>query len=147
MRADPRHEGKALIASRTESIEKQLAGLRLSGSDIQAAAAISVDGLMIACSLPDDLPQDLVSAMSAAMLALGERIAQELGRGALDQVIIRGDNGYVLMTAVNDNAVLTVLVGQDAKLGLALLDMQRTAAGLRELPVNASILVETRQTG
>ena len=88
---------------------------------------------MIACSLPDDLPQDLVSAMSAAMLALGERIAQELGRGALDQVIIRGDNGYVLMTAVNDKAVLTVLVGEDAKLGLALLDLQRTAAGLREL--------------
>jgi len=121
-----------LIASRTESIEKRLTGLRLSGSDIQAAAVISVDGLMIASSLPDDLPQDLVSAMSAAMLALGERIAQELGRGALDQVFIKGDNGYVLMMAVNESAVLTGLVGAEAKLGLALLDMQRTAAGLRE---------------
>ncbi len=121
-----------MIASRTESIEKRLTGLRLSGSDIQAAAVISVDGLMIASSLPDDLPQDLVSAMSAAMLALGERIAQELGRGALDQVFIKGDNGYVLMMAVNESAVLTGLVGAEAKLGLALLDMQRTAAGLRE---------------
>ncbi len=122
-----------MIASRTEIIEKRLDALRLSGSDIQAAAAISVDGLMIAGSLPGDLADELVSAMSAAMLALGERIAQELGRGALHQVFIKGDNGYVLMTALNENAVLTVLVGEEAKLGLALLDMQRTAEALREL--------------
>lgn len=122
-----------MIASRSESIEKRLDALRLSGSDIQAAAAISVDGLMIAGSLPDGLPEELVAAMSAAMLALGERIAQELGRGALDQVFIKGDTGYVLMAAVNNNAVLTVLVGEEAKLGLALLDMQRTAEALREL--------------
>ena len=122
-----------MIASRSESIEKRLDALRRSGSDIQAAAAISVDGLMIAGSLPDDLAEELVAAMSAAMLALGERIAQELGRGALDQVFIKGDTGYVLMAAVNNNAVLTVLVGEEAKLGLALLDMQRTAEALREL--------------
>ena len=122
-----------MIASRTESIKRRLDVLRLSGADIQAAAAISVDGLMIASSLPEDLAEDLVSAMSAAMLALGERIAQELGRGALDQVFIKGDNGYVLMAAVNDNTVLTVLVGEEAKLGLALLDVRRTAEALREL--------------
>lgn len=122
-----------MIASRSRGIEKRLDALRLSGSDIQAAAAISVDGLMIACSLPDDLAEDRVSAMSAAMLALGERIAQELGRGPLEQVFIKGDIGYVLMATVNDNAVLTVLVGEEAKLGLALLDMQRTAKALCDI--------------
>ena len=122
-----------MIASRTESIEKRLDALRLSGADIQAAAAISVDGLMIAGSLPEDLAEEHVAAMSAAMLALGERIAQEFGRGALDQVFIKGDTGYVLMASVNNNAVLTVLAGEEAKLGLALLDMQRTAEALREL--------------
>ena len=126
-------KGSALIASRAASIEKRLHDLRQLGTDIEAAAAISVDGLMIASSMPEELGDELVSAMSAAMLALGERIAQELGRGTLDQVFIKGDNGYVLMTAVNDNAVLTVLVGEEARLGLALLDMRRTAAALREL--------------
>ena len=71
--------------------------------------------------------------MSAAMLALGERIAEELGRGSLDQVFIKGDNGLVLMTTVNDNAVLTVLAAEEANLGLAMLDMQRTAKALVEL--------------
>ena len=122
-----------MIASRTESIERRLDALRQSGSDIQAAAAISVEGLMIAGSLPEGLADELVSAMSAAMLALGDRIAQEFGRGALDQVFIKGDKGYVLMTTVNDNAVLTVLVGEEARLGLALLDTRQAAEALRDL--------------
>ena len=41
-----------------------------------------------------------MAAMSAAMLALGERIAAELGRGELDQVYIKGDSGYVLLMSV-----------------------------------------------
>lgn len=88
---------------------------------------------MIAGSLPEGLADELLSKMSAAMLALGDRIAQELGRGALNQVFIKGDNGYVLMTTVNDNAVLTVLVGEEARLGLALLDMRQAAEALRDL--------------
>ncbi len=129
-------EDRILIASRAQNrahhIEQRLDALRLSGADIEAAAVISVDGLIIASALPEDLPADRVSAMSAAMLALGERIAQELGRGALDEVHIKGDNGYVLMTAVNDNALLTALAGEEAKLGLALFDIKRTAQALRE---------------
>jgi hypothetical protein len=71
--------------------------------------------------------------MSAAMLSLGERIAAELGRGQLDQVYIRGDNGYVILLAVGTDAVLTVLARKDAKIGLIFLDMKRTASDLAKL--------------
>ncbi len=71
--------------------------------------------------------------MSAAMLSLGERIASELGRGILDQVYIRGDTGYVILMAVGEEAVLTVLARKDAKLGLIFLDMKRTAEDLAKL--------------
>ena len=122
-----------MIATRAESVQQRIDALRRTAPDIDAAAAVCVDGLMIACSLPDDLEEARLSAMSAAMLALGERIADELGRGALDQLFIKGENGFVLMVAVNDRAALTVLANEEAKLGLALLDMQRTARELREL--------------
>jgi predicted regulator of Ras-like GTPase activity (Roadblock/LC7/MglB family) len=46
--------------------------------------------LIIASALPADVEEDRVSAMSAAMLSLGDRIASELGRGSLEQVFIRG---------------------------------------------------------
>ena len=68
--------------------------------------------------------------MSAAMLSLGERISGELGRGGLEQVYIRGDGGYVLLTAVGQEAVLTALARENAKLGLVFLEMRRAAEHL-----------------
>ena len=74
--------------------------------DIEASAVVSVDGLSIASALPQGVEEDRVSAMSAAMLSLGERIASELGRGTLEQVYIKGKKVCRLMS-VGEEAVLT----------------------------------------
>ncbi len=116
--------------TRTQQIIERLRNMRSSSPDIEASAVVSVDGLTIASDLPATTEEDRVSAMSAAMLSLGERIASELGRGGLDQVYVRGDNGYVLLNAVGEEAVLTVLARRDAKLGLVFLDTKRAAADL-----------------
>lgn len=121
------------MASRTEQMVSRLKELQSSTSDIEASAVVSVDGLIMASSLPADVEEDRVSAMSAAMLSLGERIASELGRGILDQVYIRGDNGFVILMSVGEEAVLTALARSDAKLGLIFLDMKRAAGDLVKL--------------
>jgi hypothetical protein len=100
---------------------------------MEASAVISVDGLSIASSLPVGVEEDRVSAMSAAMLSLGERIAAELGRGALEQVYVRGKGGYVVLVSVGMEAVLTSLVREDARLGLIFLEMRRAADDLAKL--------------
>jgi predicted regulator of Ras-like GTPase activity (Roadblock/LC7/MglB family) len=102
-----------------------LKDLESSTPDIEASAVVSVDGLIMASALPQDVEEDRVAAMSAAMLSLGERTAQELNRGVLDQVFIRGESGYVLLMNVGEDAVLTTLVRKDAKLGIIFLDMKR----------------------
>jgi predicted regulator of Ras-like GTPase activity (Roadblock/LC7/MglB family) len=56
-----------------------------------------------------------------------------LGRGSLEQVYIKGSKGYVLLMSVAENAVLTALARENAKLGLLLLDMHRTAEALSKL--------------
>lgn len=94
---------------------------------------VSVDGLIMASALPSGSEDDRVSAMSAAMLSLGERIASELGRGALEQVYIRGGHGYVVLTAVGQEAVLTALAREQAKLGLIFLEMRRAAEDLTRM--------------
>jgi predicted regulator of Ras-like GTPase activity (Roadblock/LC7/MglB family) len=119
--------------SRTEQMVARLKSLQVSTPDIEASAVVSVDGLIIASALPSDVEEDRVSAMSAAMLSLGERIAGELARGTLDQVYIRGAEGYVILTSVGEEAVLTVLARKDAKLGLVFLDMRRAAEDLVRL--------------
>jgi predicted regulator of Ras-like GTPase activity (Roadblock/LC7/MglB family) len=87
----------------------------------------------MASALPTDVEEDRVSAMSAAMLSLGERIALELGRGLLDQVFIHGDQGYVLLTSIGEEAVLTALAREKAKLGLVFLEMRRAAEDLERV--------------
>jgi predicted regulator of Ras-like GTPase activity (Roadblock/LC7/MglB family) len=123
----------AMAKSRTEQMADRLMDLQTSSTDVEASALVSVDGLIMASALPPDVEEDRVSAMSAAMLSLGDRIAAELGRGMLDQVYIRGNNGYVLLLDVGEEAVLTVLARQDAKLGMLFLDMKRAAEDLGRL--------------
>ncbi len=116
--------------TRTELLIERLRDLQMDMPDVEAAAVVSVDGLTIASSLPAGVEEDRVSAMSAAMLSLGERIASELGRGALDEVYVKGENGYVVLRAVGEEAVLTVLARQQTKLGLLFLDMRRASEDL-----------------
>ncbi|MEQ8674711.1 MAG: roadblock/LC7 domain-containing protein [Aggregatilineales bacterium] len=119
--------------SRTEQLVERLRDLQASSGDVEAAAIVSVDGLSMASSLPANIEEDRVSAMSAAMLSLGERISSELGRGELEQVMVKGENGYVILTAVGEEAVLTVLARENAKLGLIFLDVNRAVEALQSI--------------
>ena len=121
------------MGSRTEEMVRHLKALSMNTPDIEASAVVSVDGLIMASALPSDVEEDRVSAMSAAMLSLGERIAGELRRGQLDQVFVRGEEGYVILMAIGEEAVLTALAHSRAKLGLVFLDMRRTANELINL--------------
>ena len=122
-----------MTKSRTEQMIERLRDLQVSSPAVEAAAVVSVDGLSMASSLPGGIEEDRVAAMSAAMLSLGERIATELGRGKLEQVFIKGEKGYVLLMAVGEEAVLTVMAREDAKLGLVFLDMSRAVVDLEKL--------------
>jgi len=122
-----------MAKSRTDQMVSRLRDLQSGTADIEASAVVSVDGLIMASSLPADVEEDRVSAMSAAMISLGERIASELSRGELDQVYIRGDAGYVILMSVGDEAVLTAMARSNAKLGLIFLDMKRAVEDLSKL--------------
>lgn len=122
-----------MTRTRTEQLIERLRDLQASSQDVEAAAIVSVDGLTMASVMPTTYEDDRVSAMSAAMLSLGERIAGELGRGGLDTVYVKGQSGYVILMSVGDEAVLTVLAREQAKLGLIFLDMGRAAKELARL--------------
>jgi predicted regulator of Ras-like GTPase activity (Roadblock/LC7/MglB family) len=116
--------------SRSEKMVQRLRDFRGSIPDVEASAVVSADGLIVASDLPAGIEEDRVSAMSAAMLSLGDRIAAELRRGVLDQVYIHGENGYVVLMSAGEEAVLTVMARKEAKLGLILYDMRKAAADI-----------------
>ena len=118
---------------RSEMLSSVLSDLNGSSTEIEASAIISTDGLIMASMLPAGMDEDRVAAMSAALLSLGDRTAEELNRGSLEQVLIKGDSGYILMTHAGNESVLTVLAKPNARLGLIFLDVKRAAASITKL--------------
>lgn len=120
-------------ATREERLAASLNQLMQDNPEIQAAALVSLDGFTMASALPEGMQEDRVGAMSAAILGLGERAAAELGRGQLSQVFIEGEDGYVVLMAAGQRAVLTCLADPQSKLGLVLYDMRASAAEISQI--------------
>ena len=74
-----------MAKSRTELMVDRLRDLQSTTPEIEASAVVSVDGLIMASSLPAGIERIVWSAMSAAMLSLGERISTSWVGGLLDQ--------------------------------------------------------------
>lgn len=102
-------------------------------TDVQGAALVTPDGLPLASSLPGGMDDERVSAMSAAMLSLGERIGKELARGDIDRIYVEGEEGYSILTKCGEEAVFLVLAGKAAKQGVLMLEIKRAVAELKLL--------------
>jgi len=114
--------------SRSERLDRAIHALLSQTPEIEAAAVVSFDGLPMAAALPPSMDEDRVAAMSAALLSLGERAAQGLGRGELSQVYIEGDNGTVFLISADDEAVLVAVATKGSKVGMMLFELKRAAA-------------------
>ncbi|MFO0750320.1 MAG: roadblock/LC7 domain-containing protein [Myxococcota bacterium] len=118
------------MATRSERLGDILANLRTSSPDIIGAAIISIDGFVIASVLPADREEDVLSAMAAAMLGIGERIAHELLHSEMRQLFVKADTGFVVLNAAGREAILVSLLSAKAKLGLVFLDTGRAATAV-----------------
>jgi len=116
-----------------EQLIERLKTLNNASYGLEASMIVSADGLSIASALPDGMEEARISAMSAAMLSLSESITRELQKGSLEQVYIKGENGYVLLISIAQKAVLTVFAEENIKLGLIILIMKQAVADLEPL--------------
>ncbi len=100
-------------------------------AEVQGAAMVAPDGLPLATSLPGSMDDERVSAMSAAMLSLGERIGKELIRGEIDRIYVEGEEGFSILTSCGEDAVFLVLAGKAAKQGVLMLEIKRALTELK----------------
>jgi predicted regulator of Ras-like GTPase activity (Roadblock/LC7/MglB family) len=101
--------------------------------EVEAAAVVSADGLPMASALPAHVEEDRLAAMSAALLTLGERAADNLGKGELAQVFVEGSNGHVILMSAGANAVLVAVTAKGAKAGLILFEMRKASDRVRSV--------------
>jgi predicted regulator of Ras-like GTPase activity (Roadblock/LC7/MglB family) len=88
-------------------------------TDVEGAAMVTPDGLPLASALPGGMDDERVSAMSAAMLSL------------IDRIYVEGEEGFSILTSCGEDAVFLVLAGKAAKQGVLMLEIKRTLAILK----------------
>lgn len=121
--------------STAEELNNILERLRSSSSDIEACAIVSQEGLMIASLLPQGQDEAPIAAMSASMMSMGIRTAKELKRGDLQQIFVKGENGYGVILPAGPNGVLLALTRKEAKLGLIFLELSRAVEEVKKVLV------------
>ena len=117
----------------TTKIKNLLHAFVQNSTHIEGVTLVTPEGLPLASTLPELMDEDEVSAMSAAMLSLGERIGSQLYRGNVDRLYVEGDRGYGILTSCGEDAVFLVLANKSAKQGVVLLEIKKILAKLKTL--------------
>ena len=117
---------------RPDAVKGILAAMQQDNPEIAGCALLSDDGLMIECLLPDSLEEGFIQGMAAMLASVGERTSNEMGLGPMEQIIVRGRDGFAVMVGAAEKTYLLVVTSSTAKLGLALLDATRAAAEIRK---------------
>lgn len=67
-------------------------------TELEACAVVTKEGMRIACAVASEMDADVYSAASAALVNLGETTLSQLRHGGLKEIIVRGDDGYTILT-------------------------------------------------
>ncbi|MHA1754006.1 MAG: roadblock/LC7 domain-containing protein [Candidatus Odinarchaeia archaeon] len=83
-------------------------------SDLEALAVVTRDGIRLAFKAigSKQIDPDLMSAISAAMLHVGESAVEKMGFSELWEVIVTGQGGYIVLSG----AGRLVLIGSGSRM-------------------------------
>jgi predicted regulator of Ras-like GTPase activity (Roadblock/LC7/MglB family) len=123
-------DGWDLSSDTVDEIQRILKSMEASAPGIEASALVSIQGLPIVSAMPRGVDDVVIAAMSAAILGVGERAAKELSRGNLQQILIQGDTGYIILKRAGEESLLAVMTKSDSNLGMIFLMMKGVAQKL-----------------
>lgn len=115
------------------AIRSALRGLNALSVEIEASAAISADGFVIASVLDEAVNSERFGAMCASLLALADRSAQEIKLGDLKQVVLVGETGSMLLVQAGPDAVLVVSARSALNLGRLFISAAKVAEIIQSL--------------
>jgi len=101
-------------------------------TDLEALAVVNREGMKISFFAKQDANADLLSAISAAILSTGEQAVSINEHGDLLEVLVRGENGFTILT----NAGEHILIGTSLELnamGLTIRVLRKYATKLQDI--------------
>jgi len=119
------------MATKSEQLRNILHNAVNNSLDLTGAAIVDNDGLLLASALSGDLDQNRVAAVSAGLVSLASRSAQQLRQGRISQIVIRAEHGNIIAMRAGEKASLVALTGTDVNLGMVFLECNDAAAEIK----------------
>lgn len=120
------------MASKSEQLKQILDELVSNSTDIVGAAIVDNDGLLLASRFNSSIDGNRVAAVSAGLISLSSRSAQQLNQGTVKQTLIQADNGNIIAIRATDNASFVALTPVGVNLGMAFMECRDAAGSIRD---------------
>jgi predicted regulator of Ras-like GTPase activity (Roadblock/LC7/MglB family) len=98
---------------------------------IEALALIRDDGEVVATAGSNEESLRMAASFLIGLQQLGDRLAEETGRGQTTQILIAGRSGHLAMTRVGDRHTLLACTSETSALGVVAHDLQWWARELQ----------------
>ena len=109
-------------ATRSERLAETLKNIVETSADIQGVVVISRDGLVIGAQLADSMDQARTGAVAAGLLSLSGRSLEQLARGEIQQTLVQGTEGNVIVMSADRDIAFVALTDLDINMGMVLLE-------------------------
>lgn len=110
-----------------QELSRCLASLRRAIPELRGGMIASTDGLPVSHDFADQ-DADRIAAMAGMASSMGGRISEQVALGRFQEVVVRGDDGYLVAYAAGGQAVLVLSGPSDANLGLMRIEARAASA-------------------
>lgn len=100
---------------------------------ILGSALVGETGFPVSVSFDNNIDQNILSALSAGMLSLGEQAVEYTAQGQLRQVIIEGSSGVTVLRRTTKKLLIMAVISSYNHLGSALIDLGKASSKIAEV--------------
>ena len=120
-----------------DTTEKQLNNvlreIKISAPYIEGLIILTWEGLTIASNLRSVSEEEIVAAICATLISLGENTSDAFKRGVFEYVFVRSKAKGVLLGKITNDAVLAMIVKASAKLGVLIYELNKAKTQIMEI--------------
>ena len=122
------------MATKREQLQSILTQLVSSSTDITEAVIVDNDGLLLASALSANVDGNRIAAVTAGLISLAGRSAQQLGQGDVKQTLIQAENGNVVaIRASSKGSFVALTTPTGINLGMTFMECQDAANEIRSV--------------
>ena len=112
---------------------RDLVGAIRQREGVEAAAVLGRDGLLIDSQSLPGVDTESLAALIPAIITPADELGMAVSRGRLTTAVLEHEHGLAIVSVLNADAILVVLVGTGANVGQLLFELRRNRENIAAL--------------